>query len=475
MRLSDRVNGIWNRHKWILPMSFLLSLVFMLVATVMCRIRGFSEMDPRFVFSLGADMISLSVCAVLLYSLGQDKNSSSEYMRTFALLIFSVSAVLFCNAAWIMVDGIPELWIWNLIICVFSFAVTTLLILFFWRYIVEALKLGGRFGMVANRIMNLLFIPSLVMCFVNFFYPLYFSIGSDGVYRREMLFPVSQIYFFAGMTIFFIGFFISKVPVKDRLIAASFVLIPAANQLVKLHSFELSTEYAAMLTSVVLVFGVLVTKREKELIEKEKELYEAKVSVMVSQIQPHFMYNALTSIAMMCSIDPDTAQEATVTFAKYLRGNMDSLKQTAPVPFAQELDHLKKYLYIEKLRFGDMLQIGYDIQATDFVLPLLSIQPLVENAVKHGVGMAEDGGTVTISTRETENAFEVIISDDGVGFDTSAPKKNDGRSHVGMENTKRRIRELCGGEIKIESTVGKGTTATVTLPKEGQHHENTVS
>ena len=283
------------------------------------------------------------------------------------------------------------------------------------------------------------------------------------------------MYFAAGMMIALIGFFVSKVPVKERLIAASFVLIPAANQFITLGSFELSTEYPAMLISIVLVFGVLVVNREKELIEKEKELYEAKVSVMVSQIQPHFMYNALTSIAMMCSIDPDTAQEATVTFAKYLRGNMDSLKQTAPVPFEQELEHLKKYLYIEKLRFGDMLNIEYDIQATDFKLPLLSIQPLVENAVKHGVGMAEDGGTVKISARETDNAFEVIISDDGVGFDTSAQKPRDGRSHVGMENTKRRIAEMCSGEIIIESAVGKGTVAKVILPKEGQHNEDTLS
>ena len=209
--------------------------------------------------------------------------------------------------------------------------------------------------------------------------------------------------------------------------------------------------------------------------QMQKELYEAKVGVMVSQIQPHFMYNALTSIAMMCTIDPETAQEATVTFAKYLRGNMDSLKQTKPVPFLQELEHLKKYLYIEKLRFGKKLNIAYDVQATAFVLPQLSIQPLVENAVKHGVGMKKQGGTVTIATRETETAFEVIISDDGVGFDTAAPQKDDGRSHVGMENTQRRLRDMCGGEVKIESVIGQGTVATVILPKEGQNHEDTVS
>ncbi len=206
----------------------------------------------------------------------------------------------------------------------------------------------------------------------------------------------------------------------------------------------------------------------------QKELYEAKVSVMVSQIQPHFMYNALSSIAMLCKINPDTAYEATINFSEYLRGNMDSLKQQAPVPFAQELEHLKKYLYIEQLRFGKKLNIEYDIRTTDFVLPQLSIQPLVENAVKHGVGMKKNGGTVTITTRETDAAYEVIISDDGVGFDMNAPKKDDGRSHVGMDNTKRRIKEMCGGEVVIESVVGEGTKATVILPKEEQNHENTV-
>jgi len=197
----------------------------------------------------------------------------------------------------------------------------------------------------------------------------------------------------------------------------------------------------------------------------QRELYEAKVSVMASQIRPHFMYNALSSIAILCKLDPDTAYTATVTFSDYLRGNMDSLRQTAPVPFTTELEHLKKYLYIEKLRFDDQLNIEYDIQATDFEIPLLSIQPLVENAVKHGVGMKDDGGTMKISTRETDDAFEVIIEDDGVGFDTTAERTDDGRSHIGMENTKKRLKDMCGADVVITSTVGEGTTARVIIPK----------
>ena len=202
----------------------------------------------------------------------------------------------------------------------------------------------------------------------------------------------------------------------------------------------------------------------------QKELYEAKVQVMVSQIRPHFMYNALSSIAMLCKIKPDTAYEATINFSDYLRGNMDSLKQTAPVPFRKELEHLEKYLYIEKLRFGKKLNIEYDIQADSFEIPLLSVQPLVENAVKHGVGMKEDGGTVTIATRETEENFEIIVSDDGVGFDTSEVK-NDGRSHVGMENTKRRLKDMCNADVVITSVIGEGTTARIIIPKTKQETE----
>ena len=230
------------------------------------------------------------------------------------------------------------------------------------------------------------------------------------------------------------------------------------------------------LADVISDMSLEIDRYTKENLKVQKDLYDAKVQIMVSQIRPHFMYNALTSIAMMCELDPMTAKKATIAFADYLRGNMDSLKQTRPVPFEMELEHLKNYLYIEKLRFDYLLNIEYDIQATGFELPLLSIQPLVENAVKHGVGMKKGGGTVKISSVETDSAFEVIVSDDGVGFDVNAPKKDDGRSHVGMENTRRRLKEMCKADIVITSEVGKGTTARVIIPKkEGKANEDTVS
>ena len=467
MDIVLRINHFWNRHRWVMPTCFVLSLIYTVSIIVMCLIRGFSGMAAGTLFSLGADIVSLAICTVLLYSMVQSKESYSEYTRTFALLISATAAVLFSDAGWWMVEGIKELRVWNIVINVFAYSFTTLLIFFFWRYVVNALKIGGKFGRAANLIMNIFLIPSLALNFVNFFYPLHFHVDSGGVYHREPMFILSQVYFFIGLIIVTIAFFISKVSVKERLITASFVLIPVLNQIITLYSFELSTEYPAMLISIVLVFGVLVTKREKDLLAAEKELYESKVKIMVSQIQPHFMYNTLSSIAMLCKIDPDTANKAAITFAQYLRVNMDSLKQTAPIPFEQELEHLKKYLYIEELRFGKKLHIVYDIQATDFVLPQLSIQPLAENAVKHGLSKKRGGGTLTISTRETEGAFEVIVSDDGVGFDVNQ-KKNDGRSHVGMENVTHRLKEMCGADVVITSEVGKGTSAKIIIPKENK-------
>lgn len=225
-----------------------------------------------------------------------------------------------------------------------------------------------------------------------------------------------------------------------------------------------------LVTVVIQLYLLFRETREhhKELLryqEMQNEMLQMRVSIMVSQIQPHFLYNSLTSIAQLCEKNPSKAKKATIEFSEYLRRNMNSLKEQAPVPFESELKHLETYLSLEKMRFGDELNVEYDIETTDFLIPSLTVQPLVENAVKHGVGMKEDGGTVTIATKELDDRYEVIVSDDGVGFDTSK-KPNDGRTHVGMENVRNRLKTMCNAVLNIESTVGKGTIATIIIPKE---------
>jgi sensor histidine kinase YesM len=166
----------------------------------------------------------------------------------------------------------------------------------------------------------------------------------------------------------------------------------------------------------------------------------------------------------LCDRDPKQAKAAIADFAGYLRGNLSSLKVENLISFGTELEHIEKYLRLEKLRFQDELEVVYDIQTRDFMLPALSVQPLVENAVKHGVGQKIGGGTVTINTTETEDEYIICVTDDGVGF-IEGEYSDDGGTHVGIENIKKRLDMMINARLEIESKIGKGTKACIFIPK----------
>ena len=200
---------------------------------------------------------------------------------------------------------------------------------------------------------------------------------------------------------------------------------------------------------------------EKNIVEAE--LKERRVSIMLSQIQPHFIYNTLGTIERMCLKDPEKAFELVRNFSLYLRGNFSELDSVTPIRFAEELKHVEHYVNIEKVRFPDM-NIAYDVETTDFVLPALSVQPLVENAIKHGLMRLESGGTVVIRSYEATDHFCVEVIDDGVGFDTSLPVEE--KTHVGLRNIRGRLKEMINGELILESRLGVGTKAIIRIPKE---------
>ena len=200
---------------------------------------------------------------------------------------------------------------------------------------------------------------------------------------------------------------------------------------------------------------------EKNIVETE--LKESRVAIMLSQIQPHFIYNTLGTIERMCLKDPQKANELVRNFSLYLRGNFSELDSVTPIRFAEELKHVEYYVNIEKVRFPDM-NIEYEVEATEFVLPALSVQPLVENAIKHGLMRLETGGTVVIRSYETPTHFCVEVKDDGVGFDTSLPI--DEKKHVGLRNIRGRLKAMVDGDLILESQPGVGTKAVIMIPKE---------
>ncbi len=200
---------------------------------------------------------------------------------------------------------------------------------------------------------------------------------------------------------------------------------------------------------------------EKNMIEAE--LKESRISIMLSQIQPHFIYNTLGTIERMCLKDPEKAFHLVRNFSLYLRGNFSELDSVAPIRFAEELKHVEYYVNIEKVRYPD-ITIEYDVQITDFVLPALSVQPLVENAIKHGLMRLETGGTVVIRSYETPTHFCVEVKDDGVGFDAGLPVEE--KKHVGIRNIRGRLKAMVNGELILESKSGDGTRAIIMIPKE---------
>lgn len=176
-----------------------------------------------------------------------------------------------------------------------------------------------------------------------------------------------------------------------------------------------------------------------------------------------FLYNTLTAIGCLCDIDSSRAKKAIIDFSEYLRGNLDSLSRTALIPFEKELSHISIYLSLEKMRFEEELTVQYDLTVKNFLLPPLTVQPLVENAVRHGISKKEDGGIIIIATKDTGKYIEITVTDNGAGFDMDKLDKED-RVHVGLQNVRKRLQIQCGGSLKIESSPGNGTRVTLAIP-----------
>lgn len=248
---------------------------------------------------------------------------------------------------------------------------------------------------------------------------------------------------------------------KDQKLLIFFVSIPSiASVFELLNPYIMVGYFATTISLVVLSFGVQL---QQDIRTRERET-SLKTLIMLSQIQPHFLINSLLSIKALIRKDPSEAAEAIDDFSYYLRGNMDSLSTDELIPFEREIKHVTAYLDLEKRRFQDKLQIHMDIDLPGIQIPPLTLQPIVENAVKHGVMKRENGGAVTITSEQTTEHCLIIIEDDGVGFDVTDPTLYDNSSHVGIYNTRSRLTTLCKGTLTISSELGKGTRAVISLP-----------
>jgi signal transduction histidine kinase len=219
-----------------------------------------------------------------------------------------------------------------------------------------------------------------------------------------------------------------------------------------------------------------LSSRAKNLIELKLSTDIAKqneVAFLRSQIKPHFLFNTLSAISSLCSTDSRTAKMLIIELSKFLRGSFLFDNLLVKIPFEEELSLIRSYVEIEKARFGDQLKVEYVLKDTAHLqIPPLILQPIVENAIRHGIRKKRNGGTVTITAVLLQNEYSIEVCDDGIGMDEQMAENisqhiRQSNSGVGLINIDKRLMEIYHTRLRIESCKGKGTRIGFKIPLEG--------
>lgn len=301
-----------------------------------------------------------------------------------------------------------------------------------------------------------------VLLVVNVFTRFMYYVDENNVYRRNAAFfiihLVEGLVWAADAVLFFLNRKTLPKQVQWTFYISLFLLVVAT---VLQFVFSQIAFYDVMsaMSIVLLLFGEQIQMRE-QLAERDKQLLRQKVKLLQRQVSPHFIYNSLTAIQALPG-NPEETKKAIGDFAKYLRESLSTIDRDTLIPFKKELENVQIYFRLEKIRFGKILQVEYDVRETEFSLPSMVVQILAENAVKHGVSARREGGTVRISTKREGDEVIISVEDDGVGFDVS---KQMDTTHIGIDNVRDRVETMVGGSLSISSTIGKGTVATIRIP-----------
>ena len=413
-------------------------------------------------------MFNMTVCIIALVFLlihtvsillkkdrRKDENSLLVFIVFTAIhfaiyLTFTIIKVYYTSDAFIM-SFYTTFYIMNNVEAILLFA-----------YTLDHISVSKKTIKITSLVNTIIFGIFVVLDIVNIFTHIFFY-SEGGVYQRSKAMIVSQGYqFVAFVMVFILTAFNKKLRKSDKISFAVYCILPLVAIIIQNFVPGYAIAYLSILFSVEILFLLVNVRKSAQLALESSKRADAEIKIMMSQIQPHFTYNTLASISTLIKINPDKAQQALDTFTDYLRANLSSLTQNGLIPFNDEMRHVQSYLSLEKMRFEERLTVVYDVQATDFSVPPLSLQPLVENAVKHGILKKLEGGTITIRSYENSVAYFVEVEDDGVGLDTEVINNLDNK-HIGLNNVKYRISTMCHGNMKVESEIDKGTKITLTF------------
>lgn len=326
----------------------------------------------------------------------------------------------------------------------------------------------------------------ILLCITPFTNVLYWF-DEQNVYQRGPLYYVWNI-----ATILAFVFIILVAAVYRKKFDKLLIRIVSVATVIPLISFALSTFYTeinfnTIFVSITALIIYILYQNEKtkisvqnalelehaqtELAESRLLLEESKNQALMAQIQPHFINNSLMAIRAQC-IDYPEVYDSITDFSRYLRSNFEALGDTRMILFEQEMENIEAYLSLERMNFKERLKVEYDVKCDDFLIPALTVQPLVENAVRHGIGTYEKGGTVWIKSRRENGTIIIEVIDDGSGKCSITPQQQN-RKGIGIDNVRKRLQSMSSGELEIISS-DHGTTARITLKEIGEINDNTI-
>lgn len=266
-----------------------------------------------------------------------------------------------------------------------------------------------------------------------------------------------------GMTFVILYVYTQILSVRQTVILCFMPVFIGLATLLEPYLNGIELHYPCIIIEILIVFTQHHLEVSMRLDKEELAQAQTRIHLTTGRMKPHYIYNVLTSIYYLCDSDPETAQSAIGTFAEYLRSTLEVIENDNLVSFSWELKAIKNYLELEKLRFGDRLNVEYDIEVDDFNVPPLSLQALIENAVKHGIAAKAEGGNVKLRTRRLSGGgVQVGIKDNGVGFDIDGIDSSD-KTFEGIRSVRERLRVDLGAEMAITSTPGNGTNIIINI------------
>ncbi|MDD5952919.1 MAG: histidine kinase [Oscillospiraceae bacterium] len=413
---------------------------------------------------------SILVALTLLFGCIMDRSRSRPFMKFFmALLSVDIVSMFGEMGLWLFHE--PALVPLAKISALVAFGGGTVLNALYAYCLVAFIRERTKISWKYAHVFTVICAIYLILVIISLFNGMLFDFDEKGFYLDGPLYWIVRVIDTVTwlMCIGLVIFHRKVLTLKGMFSLLSFSILPLLSMGL-LFIWDATPLSLATTLSLIILYSLFhgeltrqLAEQEIQLAQQKQQITEQRIATMISQIQPHFIYNTLGSIYQLCLLQPKQAAELTQNFALYLRGNFSELDNSKPVRLSQELEHVKYYLNIEKIRFPDM-EVQFDLQSDEFFLPALTIQPLVENAIKHGLMGLESGGTVVISTYETDDSYCVKVQDNGVGFDESVFQ--DGKKHIGIQNIRGRLEAMCNGTLTVESQPNQGTTAIITIPKE---------